>query len=183
MVFPVTGTGIWQEFLDYVDHYSAEFLIMFAVFALIFLVAAIVLSLTAFSLKRRYRKLVDGSGELDMEALLNNHGERIRKTEQQHQQVGRRLDLLETQSDQALAGIGLVRFNAFRETGSDLSFSLALVDRRLNGVVVTSIFGRDENRFYGKPIRKGESEILLGEEEQAALEEAAQSMRIKGVGA
>lgn len=78
--------------------------------------------------------------------------------------------------EQALLGtvshVGLVRFNAFRDTGSDLSFSLALLDGKHNGVVLTSLYGRDEGRVYAKPISGGTSVHPLSNEEKRAIAEA-----------
>ena len=75
-----------------------------------------------------------------------------------------------------MAGVGLVRYNAFRETGSDLSFSLALLDRNFDGMVLTSLFGREESRCYGKPVKGGQSTHLLSEEEMQALNEARKQL-------
>ncbi|MFH1462086.1 MAG: DUF4446 family protein [bacterium] len=82
---------------------------------------------------------------------------------------------LETvKSDQKLSvqKIGMIRFNPFRDVGGDQSFSLALLDKNNSGVVVTSLYTRDGNRVYGKPINKGLSEYALSEEEKRAIEEA-----------
>ena len=68
------------------------------------------------------------------------------------------------------------RYNAFRETGSDLSFSLALLDRDLDGIVLTSLFGREESRCYGKPVKQGKSSYFLSEEEVQALDEARRQL-------
>lgn len=66
----------------------------------------------------------------------------------------------------------LVRYNAFEKTGSDLSFSLALLDDSANGFVLTGIFGREDTRVYAKPILKGQSRYSLSEEEIQAIKTA-----------
>lgn len=63
----------------------------------------------------------------------------------------------------------IVRFNAFGDTGSDLSFSIALVDEQKSGVVISSIYGREESRTYAKPVSAGASDYPLTEEEQSAI--------------
>ena len=72
----------------------------------------------------------------------------------------------------AVQKVGVVRFSPFEEIGSDLSFAIALLDHHHNGVVLSSIFGRDESRCYAKPIKNGESNYVLTEEEKQALSEA-----------
>lgn len=66
----------------------------------------------------------------------------------------------------------MVRYNPFRETGGDQSFSLALLDLRDNGVVITSIHGREVDRIYAKEIVNGKSKHNLSAEEVEAIKEA-----------
>lgn len=72
----------------------------------------------------------------------------------------------------AVQKVAIVRFNPFGEIGGDQSFSIALLDENDDGVVVTSHYGRDENRVYGKSIAKGKSEHALSKEEENALAKA-----------
>ncbi len=65
--------------------------------------------------------------------------------------------------------VKVIRFNAFTDTGSDLSYSVALLDENDNGVVLSSIYGREDNRTYAKPIENGKSKYLLSDEEKQAL--------------
>lgn len=71
--------------------------------------------------------------------------------------------------------IGIIRFNPFSGIGSDQSFSIALLDGNDNGVIVTSIFAREENRVYAKPIKNGKSEYPLSQEEEKAISKAISS--------
>lgn len=68
--------------------------------------------------------------------------------------------------------VGIIRFNPFKEIGGNQSFSIALLDGTDSGVVITSLYSREENRVYGKPIKAGLSEYLLSEEEKKAVNEA-----------
>lgn len=70
------------------------------------------------------------------------------------------------------SNVAVVRYNAFGEMGSDFSFSIAIVDDAKNGVVITSIFGREDSRVYAKPLTAGVSTYPLSEEEQAAIRKA-----------
>jgi len=68
--------------------------------------------------------------------------------------------------------LGLVRFNPFKEVGGDQSFSIALLDGNDSGIVITSLYTREGNRVFGKPVKEGRSEYLLSEEEKEALNNA-----------
>ncbi|MCL2543792.1 MAG: DUF4446 family protein [Nocardioidaceae bacterium] len=72
----------------------------------------------------------------------------------------------------ALRHLAVVRYDAFDEMGGRLSWSLALLDDGGDGVVVTSIRGRDESRTYAKPIAGWASESELSPEEGEAVAHA-----------
>lgn len=73
--------------------------------------------------------------------------------------------------------IGVVRFNPFADTGGSQSFSLAVLDGRDNGIVITSLYARTGNRWYVKEIRGGKgSSVALSKEEMAAIAKAKQTM-------
>mgnify|MGYP003430956960 FL=1 len=67
---------------------------------------------------------------------------------------------------------GLVKYDAFREMSGALSYSLALLDKENNGVLISSMYSREGCYTYAKEIIKGESKINLSEEETEALKQA-----------
>ncbi len=97
--------------------------------------------------------------------VLKNLEERLKKTD-------KKLQILEKNSKFFLQKVGIIRFNPFPEVGSNQSFSIALLDNNNDGVVITSLYSRDENRVYGKPIKNGISEYSLSKEEIRAIERA-----------
>lgn len=72
----------------------------------------------------------------------------------------------------AVQRVGMVRYNPFDEGGGNFSFSIALLNEHHTGVVISSLYGRQQNRMYAKNITQGKSEMTLTEEEQQALKEA-----------
>ena len=52
----------------------------------------------------------------------------------------------------------------------NFSFSLVLLDAHNTGVVITSMYGREQNRIYTKKITNGKSDTALTDEEQQAIE-------------
>jgi hypothetical protein len=95
------------------------------------------------------------------------------------EELGRRLDEQVVQKDylaEVLAGsiqrVAVVRYDAFEDMGGKLSFSIALLDENADGVILTSIYGRNENRTYAKAVRDGASSHVLSDEEMEALRRA-----------
>jgi len=68
--------------------------------------------------------------------------------------------------------VGMVRYDAFRESGGRLSFSLALLDGRGDGVVLSVLHGRDGSYAYAKALRDGKPSHPLSEEERQAVAQA-----------
>lgn len=87
-------------------------------------------------------------------------------------EVGGRVDRLDEVARRCLQRVGLVRYDAVRGLGGRLSFSLALLDARQDGVVVSVLNTRDSARAYAKPVAAGQSTYPLSEEEQGAIAEA-----------
>lgn len=98
--------------------------------------------------------------------------DRLKKTQEQLKILSQKLADLQKKSKLSVQRVGMVRFNPFNEVGSNQSFSLALLDDNNDGLVITSLYTRQENRIYGKPIKAGSSEYTLSNEEKQAIEKA-----------
>lgn len=80
-----------------------------------------------------------------------------------------RLSVAERRLDGAIAHCGLIRYDAYNEMSGRQSTSIALLDSRKSGVVLSSIHHRDEARLYAKQISEGAPELRLSPEEEEAL--------------
>ncbi len=90
-------------------------------------------------------------------------------------ELQRRLDLLDDSLAHKIPHIGFVRYNAFENTGSDLSYALALLTKSGDGVVISSIWSREETRTFGKAVTAFSSAQDASNEERAAIEKARAS--------
>ncbi|NLF15041.1 MAG: DUF4446 family protein [Anaerolineaceae bacterium] len=120
-------------------------------------------------LLRQYRELTTGTSGGNLEALLNDHVARVRETATRLDDVDQLARRLEKAGYFSLQHLGVVRFNPFQDTGSDQSFAISLVDGHGNGVVLSSLHGRDATRVYAKPLKRWESTYSLTDEEKQAI--------------
>lgn len=97
---------------------------------------------------------------------------RFKNLEGKFGNLSERLEDLRKESKFSVQKLGIVRFNPFSEVGGDQSFSIALLDGNDNGIVITSLYSREGNRVFAKPIKKGKSEYSLSEEETKAIQRA-----------
>jgi enoyl-CoA hydratase/carnithine racemase len=143
-------------------------------------VVALVLSLLALGgvvlllarqqrLLGQYQHLMTGTSGGNLEAMLNDHVAKVHETEARVDAVDRLAHRLEKAAYFSLQHMGVVRFNPFHDTGGDQSFAVALVDGHGNGMVLSSLHGRDATRVYAKPLQKWESTYSLTDEERQAI--------------
>jgi hypothetical protein len=143
---------------------------------------AVVALLLALYLATRLRRLrraqvaVMGGEQRDLVA----HAERVETgfadlrewVEETLERVGERMDATEQQLDSCVAHTSVVRYDAYNELSGHQSSSIALLDSRRSGVVLSSIVHRDQARLYVKRLTEGAPEIELSPEEQQAVETA-----------
>ncbi len=97
---------------------------------------------------------------------------RVEKIEEKTESITNYCRDIENNMMKCIQKIGIVRYSAFRDTGSDLSFALALLDNDNNGVILNGIYSREMSNIYAKPVKDGESTYTLIEEEKQALKQA-----------
>lgn len=85
------------------------------------------------------------------------------------EQLDGRLSVAEQRLDGAIAHCGLIRYDAYNEMSGRQSTTIALLDSRRSGVVLSSIHHRDQARLYAKQISEGNAELRLSPEEEEAL--------------
>jgi len=104
----------------------------------------------------------------DLKEILDS----FNKLERGFEKICQELESLKKENRFSIQKVGIVRFNPFKEVGSNQSFSVALLDGNDSGVVITSLYNREGNRFYGKAVKNGQSQYLLSEEEKQAIEKS-----------
>jgi hypothetical protein len=144
-----------------------------AAVAVVALLLAIVIG---FKLRRirSSQRAVLGDGRRD----LVEHAEEIQVAftqmrdwvEESIEHFERRMGAVETRVDGCIAYSALIRYDAYNELSGHQSSSVALLDSRKTGVVLTSIVHRDQARLYVKQLRDGEASLELSPEEQEAVD-------------
>ena len=148
---------------------NPELLIFTAIGAAAALILGVWATWQAVSLRKLRQSFFSGKTGQDLEAVI------VQLAQNQEQILGRQMTLdrelsrLEHNLSLGVQKIGLVRFNPFADGGGNFSFCLALLDGQENGLVLTSMHGREQNRIYTKRIKLGASDSQLTEEEQQAI--------------
>lgn len=158
--------------LEIISQYSIIIMISASVVIIISLLMNIIALSSISKLKKKYKKMMRGKDNVNIEALINKYLDDVEKVKENNDSLMNQYDTIMSKVDKSIQKTAIIRYKAFDDVGSDLSFSLALLDSENNGVVVTSIYGRSESVVYAKPIDNGISRYDISEEEKEVLESA-----------
>lgn len=84
--------------------------------------------------------------------------------------IGKEMKQIRKMAEESYQKMGFVRYNPFGDVGGNLSFSVALLDTKNSGFVISSIHSREGTRVYSKTVQGGESQYNLSEEEKKAIQ-------------
>jgi len=116
-----------------------------------------------------------GAGSATGTARLSSLEEAAKAHEAQAGRVEQRLLELERVARTDVSRVGFVRYNAFADTGSELSYAVALLNREGDGIVLSSIFSREDTRTFGKAVTGFKPLQDASEEELGAIAQARDS--------
>ena len=143
---------------------------------IILLIIILVMLKSISNLEKRYRRFMRGVNNKNLEELIVGYLDKVDEVKSNSEKMVGLYNDLDKRIKSCIQKTSIIRYRAFEDVGSDLSFSIALLDENNNGVILTGIFGRQESTTYAKPIDKGISRYDLSEEEQQVLKEAMNSI-------
>jgi len=133
----------------------------------------IALTILIIQTSLHYRRLTKNITKKDLKNALTDVLNQINLSQKQLKDLDLNLQTVKTSMKSHIQKIGFVRFNPFPQTGGDQSFSLALLDEKDNGFVISSLHSRDTTRFYAKTIKAGKADgYKLSKEERKAINNA-----------
>ena len=113
----------------------------------------------------------------NLDDMLKKYIADLNLVKQDNEQIKAYYTKLDNDINNSIQKLGLVRYNAFKDVGSNLSFTLALLDRANNGVVLNGLYGSTSSNIYAKPVKNGQSKYPLSDEEIEAISIAIKSER------
>lgn len=136
----------------------------------------IVETIVLLFIHKRYLSFMKKLGKgNDLNEMLKGYLKDVESIKKDNSEIKGYYTKLDSDMASCIQKIGLVRYNAFKDVGSDLSFAIALLDGNDNGVVFNGIYGSEYSNIYAKPIKNKESNYQLSQEEEYAIEIAEQT--------
>jgi Tfp pilus assembly protein PilE len=148
--------------------------------AIVALLSSIVLAFRLRRVRADQRAILgDADADLvDHAATLQQHFQALNDYVQDiASELNQRMDTAEQRLDHAVAYSALIRYDAYGEMSGRQSTSIALLDARRSGLVLSSIHHRDQARLYAKQVREGRPELELSPEESEAIRLALEGPR------
>ncbi len=144
------------------------------IIAIVLSVIVVAFGVWLFIVERRLRKLLSGKDAQSLEGVIGALGEDIRALENFRAETKTYLATSETRLRRSIQGVETIRFNAFQGNGEggNQSFAVAILSENGDGAVISSLYARDRQSVFAKPIKNFSSEIEMTAEEQDAVARA-----------
>jgi hypothetical protein len=120
----------------------------------------------------RYEKFMRGKNAENLADAIEENFQQMEELSIEHQKTQLKVEQSLHSIVTTFHKLGIVKYDAFKEMGGNLSFALCLLDDNDTGFILNTMHGRESSYTYVKEIIKGEAYSTLGEEEKEALEKA-----------
>ena len=144
-------------------------ILVFMVFILLYL-SSVSIKMSRFM--KRYRIFMRGKDGVSLERAFESNFIEVDRIGEQNKIQAQEIAKLREQMSRTPVKTGIVKYDAFPDVGGRMSFALAMLDMNNTGFVINAIHSKEGCYTYIKEIVKGESYIVLGQEEKDALRQA-----------
>ncbi len=153
--------------------HSDWFLIILFILNIILLICSIISNIRIKNIHQKDKLFMEklGNGK-NIKEDLDKYMNRVANTEEEIRKLSLYYKELENKTQKCIQKVGIVRYNAYKDTGSDLSFAVCLLDEKNDGIVLNGIYARDMSNIYAKPLENGISKYKVTPEEQEAIDRA-----------
>ena len=157
-----------------------QILLVVLIALVVVLIAGVVLLFVRYkNIEKAYGFLMKGRNGENLEEIIMDIDENVRKLEDEDGQNKEAIRVLNRMMRASFQKYGVIHYNAFKGMGGALSFALAVLDYTNSGYIINSVHSREGCHVYVKTVDCGKTDILLGTEEQQALELALGYMERK----
>jgi hypothetical protein len=120
----------------------------------------------------KLQALLKGKNGTDLEKVILNQDREIKRLKSQVEVLTQTAEVLTGHAANSIQKVGMVKFNPFNEASANQSFTVAMLNHKNDGFLLSSLASRDGTRLYAKEISAGRTKYNLSEEEQRALTQA-----------
>lgn len=161
-----------ENFVEFIK--TDNFIIISTIINTILFITVIALTIYVYNINKKYLSFMKRLGKgNNLDEMLKDYLQDVSEIKKDNSEIKAYYTKLDNDISSSIQKVGLIRYNAFQNVGSDLSFALALLDRDNNGIVLNGLYGSESSNIYAKPIKNGESTYQLSDEEKDAIQIAS----------
>ena len=123
-------------------------------------------------MEKRYKAFMKGSDAATLEKAFAKKLNQVDSQAVKNANFDKQLDAIRQNMSTIYSKYGVEKYDAFEDVGGKLSFAIALLDKENSGLILNAVHSRDNCYLYLKEIVKGESFVMLSQEELEALRKA-----------
>ena len=161
-----------ENLINIINENIAFIIIGLLVIILLLFIIIISLMRSTSKLEKRYRRLTRGINNKNLEEIISSKLDEVDRAMSKSEEAINECKVIREEIKGCVNKVAIMRYKAFPDVGSDLSFSIAILDSYNDGVLITGIYSRHDSTTYAKPVDKGISRYELSEEEAYVLNEA-----------
>ena len=146
---------------------------------IILLILTVILTINVISanmhiarLERKYKMFMKGTDAQSLEKVFVRKFNQIDKLYEAKEDHEHDINSIKSNMETMFSKHGVEKYDAFDDVGGKLSFALALLNKDNSGLILNAVHSRDNCFLYLKEIVKGESYVMLSQEEFEALRKA-----------
>lgn len=136
------------------------------------IIAIIGLIVWIIKLELRLKKVFVGKKANDLEEVIGLLSKKTQNVSEHQEFSDKRITTLEQKITRSIQGLEMIRFNPFKDAGSNQSFAVAFLNEQGDGIILSSLYARERMSVFAKPIKAHSSEFELTTEEKQAIEKA-----------
>ena len=153
--------------------FDPAYIIMGLVILVVLLLILAIITMTKLRrLDRKYDYFMRGKDAETLEEIIMDEIDELRDLRAEDRSNKDSIRTLNRNFRASFQKYGIVKYNAFKGMGGNLSFALAVLDYTNSGFVMNCVHSREGCYLYIKEVDMGQTDIVLGNEEQEALEQA-----------
>lgn len=147
-------------------------IVVLLVIVIILIVNTVSSNMRLSRLERKYKMFMKGSDAQSLEKVFVRKFAQIDRLYEAKEDHENSINFIKKNFGVIFSKYGVEKYDAFDDVGGKLSFALALLDKENTGLILNAVHSRDNCFLYLKEIVKGESYVMLSQEEVEALRKA-----------
>lgn len=159
-----------MDFITLINEYAAYIMLGMASIIIILFILYLINIVQSRKLKKKYEKFMLGKDGGSLEDNLIRRVSEIEDLIACNKENKNNIQKIFDNLNLTFQKVGMVKYDAFHEMGGKLSFSLAMLNKTNDGFIINAMHSREGCYTYIKEIIKGNSIIVLSEEEKEALD-------------